>query len=96
MHVVVSQADETRGGCNLQFVRTWYLYHITAGVHHVVVVVVVVVLTLTRIIKSVVTRQALATLEWRNTPRKNTQTKSKVVHAYITADAVHVSARRMI
>ena len=38
----------------------------------VVVVVVVVVLTLTRIIKSVVTGQALVTLELRNTPGKNT------------------------
>ena len=38
----------------------------------VVVVVVVVVLTLTRIIKSVVTGQAPVTLELRNTPWKNT------------------------
>ena len=37
-----------------------------------VVVVVVVVLTLTRIIKSVVTGQAPVTLELRNTPGKNT------------------------
>ena len=36
----------------------------------VVVVVVVVVLTLTRIIKSVVTGQAPVTLELRNTPGK--------------------------
>ena len=54
-------------------------------------VVVVVVLTLTRIIKSVVTGQAPVTLELRNTPRKNTQ--PKVVHAYITADAIHASTR---
>ena len=41
------------------------------GLRHVrVVVVVVVVLTLTRIIKSVVTGQAPDTLELRNTPRK--------------------------
>ena len=45
-------------------------------------VVVVVVLTLTRIIKSVVTGQAPVTLELRNTPaRGKTQTKPKVVHA---------------
>ena len=39
-------------------------------VYRVVVVVVVVVLTLTRIIKSVVTGQAPVTLEPRNTPGK--------------------------
>ena len=60
-----------------------------------IVVVVVVVLTLTRIIKSVVTGQAPVTLEWRNTPRKKTQTKPKVVHAYIIFDATNASARKM-
>ena len=39
---------------------------------HKYIVVVVVVLTLTRIIKSVVTGQAPVTLELRNTPGKNT------------------------
>ena len=39
-----------------------------------VVIVVVVVLTLTRIIKSVVTGQAPVTLELRNTPEGKTQT----------------------
>ena len=48
----------------------------------VVVAVVVVVLTLTRIIRSVVTRHAPVTLELRNTPRK-THTQAKVVHAYV-------------
>ena len=60
----------------------------------VVVIVVVVVLTLTRIIKSVVTGQAPVTLELRNTPGKNTN-KPKVVHAYITANAIHASARNI-
>ena len=54
----------------------------------VVVVVIVAVLTLTRIIKSVVTGQARVTLEgqarvtleWRNTPRR--KHKPKVAHAY--------------
>ena len=46
----------------------------------------VVVLTLTRMIKSVVTGQAQVTLELGNTPGKNTN-KPKVVHAYTTADA---------
>ena len=54
--------------------------------------VVVVVLTLTRIIKSVVTGQAPVTLELRNAPGK-THTQPKVVHAYITADAIHASTR---
>ena len=40
-------------------------------------VVVVVVLTLTRIIKSVVTGQAPVTLELRNTPGKKTQTNRR-------------------
>ena len=53
---------------------------------------VVVVLTLTRIIKSVVTGQAPVTLELRNTPGENTN-KPKVAHAYITADAIHASTR---
>ena len=43
---------------------------------------VVVVLTLTRIIKSVVTGQAPVTLELRNTLGKNTN-NPKVVHAYL-------------
>ena len=37
-----------------------------------VVVVVVVVLTLTRIMNTVITGQAPVTLEWENTPGKNT------------------------
>ena len=56
--------------------------------------VVVVVLTLTRIIKSVATGQAPVTRELRNTPGKNTN-NPKVVHAYITADATHASARNV-
>ena len=46
----------------------------------VVVVVVVVVLTLTRIIKSVVTGQAPVTLELRNTPGKNTHNPRWYTH----------------
>ena len=64
------------------------------GTESLVVVVVVVVLTLTRIIKSVVTGQAPVTLELRNTPGK-THTQPKVVHAYITADAIHASTRNI-
>ena len=56
--------------------------------------VVVAVLTLTRIIKSVVTGQAPVTLELRNTPMKNTN-KPKVVYACITADAIHASTRNI-
>ena len=56
--------------------------------------VVVVVLTLTRIIKSVVTGQAPVTLELRSTPGK-THTQPMVVHAYITADAIHASTRNV-
>ena len=48
-----------------------------------VVVVVGVVLTLTRIIKSVVTGQAPVTLELRNTPGKKHK-QTKVVHAHGT------------
>ena len=55
---------------------------------------VVVVLTLTRIVKFVVTGQAPVTLELRNTPGK-THTQPKVVHAYITADAIHASTRNI-
>ena len=54
--------------------------------------VVVAVLTLTRIIKSVVTGQDPVTLEPRNTPGKK-HTQPKVVHTYITADAIHASTR---
>ena len=56
--------------------------------------IVVVVLKLTRITKSVVKGQAPVTLELRNTPGKNTN-KSTVVHAYITADAIHMSTRNI-
>ena len=61
---------------------------------HIHISTFVVVLTLTRIIKSVVTGQAAVTLELRNTPGKNTN-KPKVVHAYIIADAIHASARKI-
>ena len=73
----------------------WWRFSSIVVVDHIVVVVVVVVdhivvvvvvLTLTRIIKSVVTRQALVTLEWRNTPGKIT--KPQVVHAYIIAERI--------
>ena len=57
------------------------------------VVVVVVVLTLTRIIKSVVTGQAPVTLELRNTLGE--KHKLEVVHALITADAIHASTRNI-
>ena len=53
--------------------------------------VVVVVLTLTRIIKSVVTGQAPVTGA-EEYPREKTQTKG--AHAHITADAIHASARK--
>ena len=54
----------------------------------------VVVLTLTRsTIKSVVTGQAPATLELRNTPGKNTNNPRW--YTYITADAIHASARNI-
>ena len=52
---------------------------------------VVVALTLTRIIKSVVTGQAPITLKLRNTQGK--KHKPIVVYAYITDDAIHASAR---
>ena len=54
---------------------------------------VVVVLTLTCMIKSVVTGQAPVTLELRNTPGK--KHKPKVVYAYITADAIHAYTRNI-
>ena len=59
---------------------------------HVVVVVVVVVLTLTRIIKPVVTEQDPVTLIISNTPGKKRNMKPKVVHVHITADAMHAFA----
>ena len=55
----------------------------------------VVVLTLTRIIKSVVTGQAPFTLELRNRLPQGKHTQPKVVHAYITADAIHASTRNI-
>ena len=53
--------------------------------------VVVIVLTLTRIIKSVVTRQAPSShLGVEEYPRKKTQTKQRVVHAsIIIPEAIH-------
>ena len=62
----------------------------TCGI--VVVVVVVVVLTVTRIIKSVATGHAPVTLEWRNTsPEK----KHKVAHAYIIANSINASTKKI-
>ena len=53
---------------------------------------IVVVLTLTRIIKSVVTGEAPVSL--RNTPEKKHK-QPNVIHAYITADAIHASTRNV-
>ena len=58
------------------------------------VVVVYVVLTLTRIIKSVVTGQAPITLELRNTPGKNTNNPRWYTHIS-QLDAIHVSTRNI-
>ena len=56
----------------------------------VVSIVVVVVVTLTRIIiKSGVTGQAA--VSHSGVEKYPTQTKPKVVHAYIMADAIHAS-----
>ena len=55
--------------------------------------IVVVVLTLTRIIKSVVTGQAPVTLELRNTPEKNPNNPRWYTH--IIADAIHASTRNI-
>ena len=59
----------------------------------VVVVVVVVDFTLTRIFTSVATGQAPVILEWKNTQGK-TRSKPKMVHAHITAEAIHASAKK--
>ena len=56
--------------------------------------IVVVVLTLTRIVKSVLTRQAPVTLELRYTPgKKHKENKGGSLHAYIRADAIHAFTR---
>ena len=57
---------------------TTYVYSV-----YTVIIVVVVVLTLTRIIKSVVTGQAPVTLELRNTPGKThtTQGGTRIYHS---------------
>ena len=54
----------------------------------------VVVVTSTRMIKSAVTGQAPVTLKPRNILVKNTN-NPKVVHPYITADAIHASTRNI-
>ena len=59
-------------------------------------IIVVVFLTLTRIIKSVVTGQAPVTLELRNTPGKTRTTQGGTrIYMYITADAIHASTRNI-
>ena len=58
------------------------------------VLLFVVVLPLPRIIKSVVTGEAPVTLELRNTLGKKHK-QPKVVHAYITSDAIHASTRNI-
>ena len=64
--------------------------------------IVVVVLTLTRIIKSVVTGQAPVTLELRNTPgkkfRKTPQTRNNVVRLvqYLVRTLVHQYTKTLI
>ena len=68
-----------------------YIKYVPGTINNVAVVVVV--LTLTRITKSVVTGQAPATLEWKNTPGKK-QSKPKVLHVHILAEASHASAKK--
>ena len=46
-------------------------------------------------IKSVVTGQALVTLEWTNIPQGKNTSKPQVVHAYIIAEAIRASAKKM-
>ena len=69
-------------------------YRSTVGV---VVVVVVVLTLLTRIIKSVVIGQRLQSHSGvEEYPRKKTQTKPKVLHAYyIIAGTIHTSTRKV-
>ena len=68
--------------------------HIVVVVVVAVLVVVAVVPTLARTTMSVVTGEAPVTLELRNTPGKN-RDQPKVVHAYVTADAIHASTKNM-
>ena len=94
-----------RDRCHTRGDNIWASKNLSPGVLYSVVcytwwyhsqcipVIVVVVLTSTRIIKSVVAGQAPVTLELRNTPRRKHELK--VVHAYITADAIHASARNI-
>ena len=57
--------------------------------------IVVDVLTLTRIIKPVVTGPAPVTLELRSTTGKNTQPNEMGYTAYITADGIHTFSRNI-
>ena len=59
---------------------------------YIIVGVVVVVLTLTRLIKSVVTGQAPGTLELRKTPGKKTQTEGGT--RIYTVGTIHACARK--
>ena len=62
--------------------------------HVLLIYVVAVVLTLTRIIKSVVTGQAPVTLELRNTPTQRKQTKSKhVLHGLLAVAPSNATLR---
>ena len=62
----------------------------------VVVDVVDVVLVLTRMLDQVRGyRTGSSHSGVHEYPRKKTQTKTKVVHAYIIADAMHASARKI-
>ena len=55
----------------------------------VVVVVVVVIFTLTRMIKSGVTRQAPITLQWKNLSRQENKRTSKAVKVSWVNQVVH-------
>ena len=56
--------------------------------------VFVVVLTITRIVKSVVTGQVFSHSGAEEYPRGK-RTQPKAVHAHITADAIHASTRNI-
>ena len=59
---------------------TWYVFLVYSMLLYMFLLYMCVVVTLTRVMKSVVTGQAPATLEWRNTPgKKHTNNANKKV-----------------
>ena len=86
----ISQLFRARDALLLRALKSGYPLYALLYLGIDCIVIDVVDLTLTRIIKSVVTGQTPVTLEWKNTPGEKHEPKV----AYVMADAISCLSRK--